>query len=245
MNPLHTIVDANYEAMSRRAADFTVEQIRSKPDLLMCVATGSSPKRAYELLAERRRDEPRLFERLRVLKLDEWGGLSSDHPGTCETYVRRLLIEPLGISAERYLTFRGDAADPAAECERIRAMLRQQGPIDLCVLGLGLNGHLGMNEPADELHSGPHVAPLSEETAKHSMIRNATPPVRFGLTLGMSDLLQSRRILLLVNGVAKRDALRRLMSGRVTTQFPATLLWLHSGVTCLCDREAATGLNIP
>ena len=77
------------------------------------------------------------------------------------------------------------------------------------------------------------------------MIRNATPPVRFGLTLGMSDLLQSRRILLLVNGVAKRDALRRLMSGRVTTQFPATLLWLHSGVTCLCDREAATGLNIP
>jgi len=245
MNPLHTIVDADYEAMSRRAADFIVEQIRSKPDLLMCVATGSSPKRAYELLAGKRRDEPQLFERLRVLKLDEWGGLPPNHPGTCEMYVRRLLIEPLGISAERYLTFRGDAADPVAERGRVCEMLRQHGPIDLCVLGLGLNGHLGMNEPADELTPGPHVAPLSAETARHSMIRNANPPVRFGLTLGMGDLLRSRLILLLVNGAAKRDALRRLMSGRVTTQFPASLLWLHGGVTCLCDREAAAGLEIP
>jgi galactosamine-6-phosphate isomerase len=231
--------------MSRRAADFIVEQIRSKPDLLMCVATGSSPKRAYELLAEKRRDDPQLFDRLRVLKLDEWGGLPPDHPGTCETYVRRLLIEPLGVSSERYLTFRGDAADPEAECERVREMLLRHGPIDLCVLGLGLNGHLGMNEPADELTLGPHVAPLSAETAQHSMIRNANPPVRFGLTLGMGDLLRSRRILLLVNGGAKREACRRLMSGRVTTQFPASFLWLHGGVTCLCDREAAAGLNIP
>ncbi|MCX7827302.1 MAG: galactosamine-6-phosphate isomerase [Verrucomicrobiae bacterium] len=245
MNPLHIIVETDYEAMSRRAADCIVEQIRSKPDLLMCVATGSSPRRAYERLAEKRQEQPQLFDRLRVLKLDEWGGLPPEHPGACETYVRRLLIEPLGVSAARYLTFRGDAAEMTAECERVREMMRQHGPIDLAVLGLGLNGHLGMNEPADELIAGPHVAPLSAETARHAMIRDANPPVRFGLTLGMGDLMQSRRIVLLVNGAAKREALRRLMSGRVTTQFPASLLWLHGGVTCFCDREAAAGLDIP
>lgn len=245
MNQLPITVEADYEAMSRRAADVVAEQLRAKPDLLLCVATGSSPRRAYELLAEKRRDEPRLFERLRVLKLDEWGGLPPEHPGTCETYLRRWLIEPLGISAERYLTFRGDAAEPEAECGRIREMLRAHGPIDLSVLGLGLNGHLGMNEPADELSLEAHVAPLSKETAQHSMIRDATPPVRFGLTLGMGDLLQSHRILLLVNGAAKRDALRRLRAGRVTTQFPASLLWLHRGVTCLCDREAVDEASLP
>jgi galactosamine-6-phosphate isomerase len=245
MNPLHLRVDADYEAMSRRAADSILEQIRSKPDLLMCVATGSSPTRAYELLAETRLGEPRLFDQLRVLKLDEWGGLPSDHPGTCETFVQRLLIEPLRISSERYLTFRGDAADPAAECDHLREKLRQHGPIDLCVLGLGLNGHLGLNEPADALIPGPHVAALSAETTQHTMIRNANRPVRFGLTLGMGDLLRAKRILLLVHGAAKHDALRQLMLGRVTTQCPATFLWLHGGVTCLCDREVATGLEIP
>lgn len=242
MSPLHSVVDADYETMSRRAADFIAAEIRAKPDLLMCVATGSSPKRAYELLAGKKSHEPQLFERLRVLKLDEWGGLPPDHPGTCETFVRRWLIEPVDISADRYLTFRGDAPDPAAECARVSDMLRQHGPIDLCVLGLGLNGHLGMNEPANELCAGPHVAKLSEETCQHAMIREAKPPVRYGLTLGMGGLLQSRSILLLVNGPAKRDALRRLMTGHVTTQFPASLLWLHGGVACFCDREAAAGL---
>lgn len=226
--------------MSRRAADLMVERIRASPDLLMCVATGSTPTRAYEHLAEKRSEEPRLFDRMRVLKLDEWGGLPSEHPGSCETYVRRLITGPLGISAGRYITFSGDAADPAAECDRVRELLRQHGPIDLCVLGLGINGHLGLNEPADQLSPGPHVATLSEQTRQHSMIRDANPPVRFGLTLGMGDLLRSRQILLLVSGAAKRVALRRLISDRlVSTVFPASFLLLHGNVTCLCDREAA------
>jgi len=241
----HVMVEADYEAMSRRAAQVIVEEVRAKSNLLLCCATGSSPQRTYELLAEARRDEPRLFERLRVVKLDEWGGLASGDPATCESYLRRWVIEPLRIATDRYLTFRADTDDPTGECERIREMLLTHGPIDLCVLGLGINGHLGMNEPANDMTPVPHVATLTEQTQQHAMLRSIEKPVRFGITLGMSDILHSRKILLLISGPAKRDAYKELLRGGSTPRFPASFLWLHSGVTCICDRAAAGELDKP
>ena len=236
---MRTAIEPDYEQMSRRAAGEIVGDLRERPNLLLCVATGSSPTRTYELLAEQRRENPDLFSRLRVLKLDEWGGLPEDDPGTCESYIRRHILGPLGVSPDRYLTFRGDAADPVDECRKLQAVLEQHGPIDLCVLGLGVNGHLGFNEPSDALHPGPHVAPLTEQSLGHPMVRHARGRVRHGLTLGMGDILCSRRILVLVNGPHKRDPLRRLLTPQVSTGFPASLLWLHPDVTVLADAEAA------
>jgi galactosamine-6-phosphate isomerase len=235
------VVEADYETMSRRAAGVVVEALEARPDLLLCAATGASPTRTYELLAERRRHESAPFARLRVIKLDEWGGLPPDDPGTCESYLRRHLIEPLGVSPDRYLTFHGDAADPEGECGSIANLLARHGPIHLCVLGLGVNGHLGFNEPGDLLHPGPHVAPLTEQSLAHPMVRHARGRVRYGLTLGLGDILRSERILLLVSGTAKREPLRRLLIPEITTRFPASCLWLHRNVTVLCDAEAAGG----
>jgi galactosamine-6-phosphate isomerase len=134
---------ADVEAMSRRAAEMIIEELRRKPDLLLCAAAGSTPTGCYALLAEARRRDVQAFERLRVLKLDEWGGLPVDDPATCEAYLRRHLTEPLEISEDRYVTFDGNAPDPRQECERVRKRLAGQSPIDLCLLGLGVNGHLG------------------------------------------------------------------------------------------------------
>jgi galactosamine-6-phosphate isomerase len=227
----------DHEAVSQRAADWLADRIREQPDALMCLATGATPMRSYELLAQRRQTEPQLFDRVRVLKLDEWGGLPLADPATCESHLRQALIEPLGL-AERYVGFDSQPADPLAECARIARWLEQHGPIDVCVLGLGLNGHLGFNEPADALQPHAHVAELSATSQSHAMVRQGAQRPSYGLTLGMADLLLARHVLLLVTGAAKQQPLRELLSGRITTHFPASLLALHPNVLLLCDAAA-------
>jgi galactosamine-6-phosphate isomerase len=238
LSGLRFIVCDGREALARRAAAAVLDAIRARPDLLLCATSGSTPTRAYDLLALRGREEPRLFERVRLLKLDEWVGLPMDDPSTCEAYLREHLLDPLGIPSERYVGFRGDAIAPEAECEHIAGVLAEQGPIDLCILGLGVNGHLGLNEPGPELHPGPHVTALSRASLDHPMLRRARGQVRQGVTLGMGDILRSRKVLLLVSGAHKREAMQRLREPRVSTAFPASLLWLHADATCLCDNEA-------
>lgn len=229
----------DYQAMSQLACELIVEELRRQPDLLICAATGATPLGCYERLAERRQAEPPLFDRLRLLKLDEWGGLPMDDPATCEVYLRHYLVEPLSIDDNRYLTFQSNPPDPEAECQRIRALLAEHSPIDLCLLGLGMNGHLGLNEPADSLSAFAHIVELSESSQQHSMLDNATKPPEYGLTLGMAEILASRKIVLLVSGSNKKKQMERLRSPQISTAFPASLLWLHRDVTCLYDREAA------
>jgi galactosamine-6-phosphate isomerase len=231
-------VAANHERMSRRAAARIAREIRRNPRLLLGAVTGETPTRTYERLAGMKAGEPTLFRRLRVLKLDEWMGVSERDPGSCEAYLHEHLLGPLGVPRTRYQGWRSRPDDPEAECARINGWLAEHGPIDLCVLGLGRNGHLLMNEPAASLRPGPHVARLSPSTRRHSMIKAMKPPPRHGLTMGLGDILGSRAVLLLVSGSPKAAALRRMLQGRVTTRSPASFLWLHPNVTVYCDRAA-------
>jgi galactosamine-6-phosphate isomerase len=233
-------VATDYEAMSRAAASYLSEQIAREPDLLLCLATGSSPKRVYQLLAERCRNGLVWCDRLRALKLDEWGGVAMDDPCTCESYLREHFLGPLGIGRERYEGFVSNATDPAAECGRIDQWLADAGPIGVCVLGLGANGHLGLNEPGAALRSRAHVAQLSRATLGHPMLTGTGRVPGYGLTLGMADIMHAGQILLLVNGSHKAEPMRRLMGREISTDFPASMLWLHPSVVCLCDREAVS-----
>jgi galactosamine-6-phosphate isomerase len=230
------------EAVAVQAAELIAGEWRAKPGSLLCAPTGSTPTRAYELLAEKRKKEPALFDAMRVVKLDEWGQLPMDDPGSCEAYLRHHLLEPLKISSDRYLSF-DSMAEPAAECARVEKALDRQGPIDLCLLGLGANGHLGFNEPAEALDPLPHRAELTPTSLQHSMVRHAKMQLSYGLTLGMKHLLESRKIVLLVTGAHKFEPMKQLLSGKVMTQFPASFLWLHPDAICLCDRAAMTELG--
>src|SRR5262249_23534578 len=127
---------------------------------------------------------PHLFQSLRVVKLDEWGGLAMGEPGTCEQQLQAHLLRPLQI-AGRYLGFKSDTGSPQAECERIREALCAAGGIDLCLLGLGLNGHIAMNEPGEMFQPFAHVAQLAESTLRHPMLADAKVKPTHGLTLGM------------------------------------------------------------
>jgi galactosamine-6-phosphate isomerase len=217
---------ADHEAMSCAAAEWIASRIRAIPNALVCLASGATPVRAYRLLAEKHAAEPGLFERVRIIKLDEWHGLAADDLGSCERSLCDDLLDVLDLG-ERYISFDGCAADAQAECDRVAAWLAHNGPIHLCILGLGINGHLGFNEPGPSLKPHAHVALLSQASLGHAMLERARSRPSLGLTLGMADLLQAREGLLLVSGAAKKSALRRLIEGPISTDFPASMLLMH------------------
>jgi galactosamine-6-phosphate isomerase len=232
-----TNVLKDYETLSRRAADWVSERLQNRPAALLCLAAGSTPMRTYELLAERGTKEPSLFASCRLLKLDEWGGLAINDPATCEYQLRTAIVTPLGLS-DRYMAFDSQPPDPEAECARVAGWLDKNGPIDLCVLGLGVNGHVGFNEPAEYLRPNAQVAKLSDASLGHTMLRQSKQRPTYGLTLGMADILRSREVLILVSGRAKLEALARLLKAKITTAFPASLLHLHPQTTLFCDVAA-------
>jgi galactosamine-6-phosphate isomerase len=229
----------SYEAMSRLAAELIVTELKRNPNLLLCASAGGTPTRTYELLAARYQTQPRLFAGLRVLQVDEWAGLPAENAALCKADLQKKLLEPLRITSRRYEGFQSDAEDLERECGRVAKWLAENGPIDICILGLGVNGHVAMNEPAAEFTPGVHVARLAKSSQKHPLLKPLAKKPTKGLTLGMGDILRSRKTLLLVSGPRKRRAFERLMQPQVTTRFPASFLWLHSDATILCDTEAA------
>ena len=232
----HLTVAEDYGAVCRAAVDLVLEVVREKPDSVVCVATGASPLGLYAELAQYRAD----LAQVRILKLDEWGGLATDDPATCEVYVQRHIMEPWGVSPDRLTGFRSDAADPETECARIRAEVERLGGIDMCILGMGADGHIGLNYPAATLPAEAH--PTDASTLRHAMLEAALGVPTHGLTLGMAEVLRARRIVLLVNGAAKAHAVRRLMRGEITTEFPASLLWLHDNLHLFADHTAVPAL---
>ncbi len=232
----HLTVAEDYDAVCRVAAEAVLDAVRKKPDSLICVATGASPLGLYSELAKYSAE----LARVRILKLDEWGGLAVDDPATCEVYIRREVLGPWGLSPECLTGFQSDAADPENECARIRAAVERLGGIDVCILGMGADGHIGLNYPAAALPSETHVTDAS--TLRHAMLDAALRKPTHGFTLGMAEVLRARTILLVVNGAAKAQAVRQLMSGEITTEFPASLLWLHDDVRLFADRSAVPAL---
>ena len=221
----------NEEQLTLSCMNLVVDEIKRKPNLLLCAATGNSPLRLYRALAENARSNLNLYQQLHLVKLDEWLGLSSKE-GSCEAYLQKELIQPLKISRERYISFDAQAPNPEKECLRIQNQLSTHGPLDLCLLGLGRNGHLGFNEPATYLTPHCHIARLTSESQQHDMIVQQEQKPNLGFTLGMKTILTSKRIVLLVSGKGKETAKQRLLSAEISPQCPATFLWLHHRVDC-------------
>lgn len=225
--------------MSRAAAEAIYTCIQADPGLLICPASGNSPRMTYDLVAGQIRENG-LKHALRMIALDEWVGMSQDNPHSSGYQLKAQLSGPLGI--EDAFLFDGNYADEATEIRRADDFLLQNGPIDLCILGIGTNGHLGLNEPADFLTPPVHRARLAESTRGHLMVAGSAFKPEYGITLGMKDILASKKILLLVNGTHKRAVMTDFFSRKISTQLPASFLWLHPDVTCLCDRAAVPEL---
>jgi galactosamine-6-phosphate isomerase len=223
--------------LNELASDLLLYEIKQNTHSLICAATGNSPTGIYQRFVEKQYSV--IVENLVFIKLDEWYGLSAEDAGSCEAYLQKHLLKPLEIPAERYISFDGKTSNPTKEFERVNQYLADHGPINLCVLGLGTNGHIAFNEPAETLQPHAHLATLSESSLSHSMITGSGTLVKNGMTLGMADILRSKKIILPVFGKTKRAVMERLMEGKVSSQLPASFLWLHPDVHCFyCENDS-------
>lgn len=222
----------NIEKMEQHVTSMVMDELANNPNLLLCAATGNSPLPLYQGLAIEAKVNPEKFSQLRIIPLDEWVGLSSTK-GSCHAYLQEQLLKPLKIPFSQYFAFNPLAENLEEECSRIQALLRDQGPIDVCILGLGRNGHLGLNEPANVLQSHCHIAHLTLESQQHQMLEKSSQKPTRGITLGMEDILASKRIILLISGEGKEQAKNHFFSKEIHPRCPASFLWKHNNVDCL------------
>lgn len=236
-SPNTSLVPAPRAEVGRTAAGIVADALSSSPAAVLGVATGSSPLALYADLVARRADGLDTTG-VTLVALDEYLGLSADDPRSYAAYVRSSIAEPLGVPADRVHVPTGSNDDDALAFERTIASL---GGVDLQIVGIGRNGHIGFNEPGSERTSRTRIVELAESTRRD----NAGPfggdvdavPAR-AITQGLGTILSARRIVLLASGEAKADALRAALMGPVTADVPASFLQLHPDVTVVADHEA-------
>jgi glucosamine-6-phosphate deaminase len=237
---MELIVVEDYEAMSQMAADHVAAFIRAKPDANVVLPTGATPVGLFRELAARWQRGELDTSRLRVFQLDAYLGESPDDPGSLYGAMVRSFLDPLQIRPDQVVRLPGDTDDPIATGEAYANAVRGAGGLDLAVLGLGPNGHLGFNEPPASATSPTRVVELTEE----SIVANATywggvdKVPRRALTAGMDLLLVAGQTILLVSGEHKRDILRRALVGPITPEVPASYLQRVPFVTVIADRAA-------
>ena len=236
------IIYKDYETMSRAAADFVIEKVNNKPDLVVCFPTGSTPIRMYELLVEANKAGKVDFSKANVLAVDGYTDMAADHERNFSRFLHDNLYNHCNFDPSKIKLMKTDASDLEAECKRYDQVICDLGGIDLLIDGLGENGHAAYNEPADFMQVGTHIDDLSESTIKansrHFDDINEVPTQ--GMTLGIDSFVQAKSVLILVNGPKKTAAVKTLVSDNtVTPRFPMSFIKLANDATVMVDEEAA------
>jgi glucosamine-6-phosphate deaminase len=233
----------NDRAAARALARHVADAIRVKPDLVLGLPTGRTPVGFYHelsALAERGYFE---FRGVTTFNLDEFLGIPPSHPGSYRQFMEAHLFSRVDLPASQTNFLSGDAPDPEAECERYEAAIARAGGIDVQILGIGANGHIGFNEPAPRLQARTHRVTLRPETRRSNAALFGGDPEavpREALSMGMATILQARAIVLLATGQSKASCVARLLDGDVTTELPGSFLQLHSAVDVVLDAAGAS-----
>lgn len=230
----------NYEEMSSSAAQLVEQQILDNSHSVLGLATGSTPLGLYEQLIRGVSERGISWQHVQTLNLDEYRGLSEDHPNSYSHFMNEKLFRHIDIPLENTHIPNGKASPVEAECRRYESLIDEIGPPHLQILGMGTNGHIGFNEPGTPETSLTHCVQLETSTrnsnARFFSDRDRVPT--HAITMGIQSILKSERILVLASGKKKAQAVKRFLDGRVTKDFPASFLWKHNHVTLIVDQDA-------
>lgn len=234
------IVTENYEEMSRVAADCFAEVLRSKPDCVLGLATGDTPIGLYQKLIAMYRQGTVDFSAATSVNLDEYYPITPDNDQSYRYFMNEQLFDHVNMDKARTYVPDGTAKDPDAFCRDYEAKLDALGGLDIQILGIGRNGHIGFNEPGDELIPFTHLTELTASTieANARFFDSEEDVPKHALTMGVQSVFKARRILLLASGANKAEAVRAMINGNISTHCPASLLRLHPDVTLICDKDA-------
>lgn len=229
----------NYEELSQKAALLIAAQILQKPDCVLGLATGSSPVGTYKKLIEMNQKGDIDFADVTTVNLDEYAGLTGDHDQSYRYFMNTNLFDHVNIPKENTHVPNGVAKDLAAEGEAYDEMIAALGGIDLQLLGIGVDGHIGFNEPDGVFVAPTHEVVLDESTidanARFFAKRDDVP--KTAITMGMKSIMQAKKILMVANGANKKDILLKAMQGPIDPQVPASILQLHPDVTVIFSEK--------
>lgn len=231
----------DYEAMSQLAAERVIAAVNKKPESVLVFPTGYTPLGLFQQLVKAAENDRVSFERASLVELDDYYGISMDDERNLYRWLEEDLVSKVGIRSKNVVRFKTNTDSPQDECERIEDAIDRLGGIDLLVLGLGTNGHLGFNEPGTEFDSRTRVITLSpasiESNARYWGSKDAVP--RQGMTLGLKTLSSARQTLLLVSGERKAEILKKVLTVPIVSKYPATVLRTFDHVTVIADQESA------
>lgn len=230
----------NYEEMSAAAAELICNAIAAKPELVLGLATGSTPEGMYAELCRRYREGKVDFSKVTTVNLDEYCGLPSDHPQSYLTFMKEKLFDHVNLKKENTFLPNGNTEDHAAEAARYEEKVAQLGFADVQILGVGRNGHIGFNEPAEALFTKTHLTALTKDTVRANarFFDSVDEVPKHAITMGVGTIMSAKQIVLLASGEGKRPAISTLLGGMIDTICPVTLLQLHPNVTLICDDSA-------
>jgi len=239
------IVSDDYTELSIRATDDFVDRIKSMKNPVVCTASGESPAGLYKEIVRRVSKKQLDISDWFFLGLDEWMGMNGDDEGSCRYHLNEQFFHPLKIAGERICFFDGRATDPDEECERIENFIQNHNGIDIAILGLGMNGHVGMNEPGTPQNMRSHVADLHNTTQEvgQKYFKKQKKLTR-GITLGLADLMDAKHVMLLINGEKKASIVQKVFEDDISEQLPASLLRRHPNFIVYLDAEAAQQTRI-
>ncbi|MBB6451362.1 glucosamine-6-phosphate deaminase [Geomicrobium halophilum] len=241
---MDVIVVKDYESLSTQACRMVSGQVQSKANSVLGLATGGTPEGMYQALIEEYAAGNLSFQETRTFNLDEYIGLPTDHSLSYHSYMYKQLFNHIDIPPENIHLPDGNASDLQAECKKYEAFIHEAGGIDLQILGLGHNGHIGFNEPETSFASRTHIIELDNETreANARFFEQKEDVPKRAITMGIETILSARKVLVLVSSADKAEAVKDMVCREITSAFPATVLQKHPAVTVLVDEKAALRL---
>ena len=240
---MRVIVCENYDEVSAQAAKIIASQIILKPDCVLGLATGSTPIGTYQKLIEMNKSGYIDFSEITTFNLDEYYPIKQSNDQSYNYFMKENLFNHINIDQNKTFIPNGEAIDAELECEQYEKKIFEHGGVDLQVLGIGQNGHIGFNEPSENLKSKTHITELTEDTidanARFFTSRDEVPTK--ALTMGISTILSAKTIIILASGKGKHDVVKELVTEYINTQLPASILKVHSAVVLICDKAAFEG----
>lgn len=236
----------DYKDMSRKAANIISAQVIMKPNCVLGLTTGSTPIGTYDQLVEWYNKGDLDFSEVTTVNLDEYKGLPRTNDQSYYYFMHQHLFDRVNIDPERTNVPNGMEPDAEKECGRYEELIRSLGGVDLQLLGLGHNGHIGFNEPGEAFEKETHCVDLTESTieANKRFFASADDVPKQAYTMGIKTIMQAKKILIVVNGENKADIVERAFFGPVTPEVPASILQLHNDVTLVGDEEALAKIEI-
>ncbi len=234
------IVVENYDEMSKKAAEILIKKVQEKPNAVLGLATGSTPVGLYKELIEDHQQNGTSYKDIHTVNLDEYIGLPQEDKNSYFTFMYEHLFKYLEIPKEHTHIPSGDTEDHAKECKRYEEIIESLGQVDLQILGIGSNGHIGFNEPGTPFTGDTHIIDLKESTrqANARFFESIDEVPTQAITMGIGTIMKSKEILLLASGKAKAEAIHGMIHGEMTEELPATILQSHPHVTLIVDKDA-------